>query len=69
MNPAILKPTFKSGRSSVMIWASIIYWFKGPMTILNEGRMSGSRYSIHIIVLLWFLSINEKTSLGILLWY
>ena len=39
-----LKPTFKSGRSSVMMWGSIIYGFKGPMTILDAGRMNGSKY-------------------------
>ena len=45
-----LKPTFKSGRSSVMIWGSIIYGFKGPMTILNEGRMSGSKYITMVLM-------------------
>ena len=40
----ILKPTFKSGRSSVMMWGSIIYRFIGPMSILNEGRITVTKY-------------------------
>ena len=49
-NSQYLKPTFKSGRSSVMIWGSIIYGFKGPMTILNEGRMNGSKYITMVLM-------------------
>jgi transposase len=38
-----LKPTFKSGRTSVGIWSSIFKNMKGPL-ILIEGRMTGQQY-------------------------
>lgn len=42
--PSCLLPTFKSGRSSVMIWGSIAYGKKGPMVILPGESMNGPNY-------------------------
>lgn len=40
-----LKPTFKSGRSSVGVWGCISSNFKGPLVILRQGeRMNQHRY-------------------------
>ena len=42
MESRYLKPTFKSGRSTVGIWASIRLGEKGPMLVLNKGRRMNS---------------------------
>lgn len=39
-----LQPTFKSGRTSVMIWGCISHNHKGPMIILPESSMKGPDY-------------------------
>jgi hypothetical protein len=40
-----LKPTFKSGRSSVGIWGCISLFKKGPLVVLaKEARMNSKRY-------------------------
>jgi DDE superfamily endonuclease/Transposase len=45
-----LKPTFKSGRSSVGIWGSISLSKKGPLVILAKGaRMNSRRYIQEIL--------------------
>ncbi|KAH8145963.1 uncharacterized protein LAJ45_10105 [Morchella importuna] len=44
-----LLPTFKSGRTSVMIWASIQLGNKGPMVILPTGGLGGKQY-VELIV-------------------
>jgi hypothetical protein len=38
-----LKPTFKSGRTSVGIWSFIFQDIKGPL-VLIDGRMNGQQY-------------------------
>lgn len=39
-----LQPTFKSGRTSVMIWGCMMYGQKGPIVILPESSMNGPNY-------------------------
>ena len=39
-----LAPTFKSGRSSVMIWGCIAYGKKGPLVFIPKDRRSGVDY-------------------------
>ena len=45
MESRYLKPTFKSGRSSVGIWGAIVLGLKGPVHFLEkEGRMNSDIY-------------------------
>jgi hypothetical protein len=46
---ACLKPTFKSGRTSVMFWGAIGYDMRGPCAILNNGRMTGVKYRDEVL--------------------
>jgi hypothetical protein len=39
-----LAPTFKSGRSSVMIWSCIAYDWKGPLVFIPKDRRTGADY-------------------------
>jgi hypothetical protein len=39
-----LVPTFKSGRTSVMVWGCIAYDRKGPLVVLPAGQHSGADY-------------------------
>ena len=45
MESRYLKPTFKSGRSSVGIWGAIVLGLKGPVHFLEKkGRMNSDIY-------------------------
>ena len=50
MEARYLKPTFKSGRSSVGVWASIKLRKKGPMKVLTKGRTMNSDIYIEEIL-------------------
>lgn len=44
-----LLPSFKSGRTSIMIWGSIQLGHKGPMVILPRGGLKGKEYVKFVI--------------------
>ena len=45
MESRYLKPTFKSGRSSIGIWGAIVLGLKGPVHFLEKkGRMNSDIY-------------------------
>ena len=45
-----LKPTFKSGRSTIGIWAAITLSIKGPMLVLTRGRRMNSEIYIEEVL-------------------
>lgn len=44
-----LVPTFKSGRSSVMVWGAIAYNWKGPLVIIPKDQRKGEDYARNIL--------------------
>jgi len=44
-----LAPTFKSGRTSVMVWACIAHNYKGPLVFLPKGRGTGVGYVENVL--------------------
>ena len=50
MEAKYLKPTFKSGRSTIGVWESIILDTKGPMHVLIKGRRMNSDIYINEIL-------------------
>jgi hypothetical protein len=46
---ACLKPTFKSGRTSVMFWGAIGYDMRGPCAVLDTGRITGIKYRDEVL--------------------
>lgn len=50
MEPRYLKPTFKSGRSTIGIWGAITLGLKGPVHFLQkEGRMNSDIYCDQVL--------------------
>ena len=70
MESRYLKPTFKSGRSTVGIWASIRLGEKGPMLVLNKGRRMNSDIYIDEVLRPLGLSFYEAclTRRGLTIW-
>ncbi len=42
--PQCLRPTFKSGRKSVMVWGCFLRGNLGPLVILSRGSINGKNY-------------------------
>ena len=64
--PDCLEPTFKSGRSSVMVWGSIAYNKKGPLIILPKGKLSSAEYVDFILskpLLDFYMDLSEERGL------
>ena len=70
MESRYLKPTFKSGRSTVGVWASIRLGEKGPMLVLNKGRRMNSDIYIDEVLRPLGLSFYEAclTRRGLTIW-
>jgi transposase len=61
-------PTFKSGRSSLMIWACIAYNYKGPMVILPKGERKGEHYVQNVLEpVFWDFYMDMTEKLGVVL--
>ena len=61
-----LVPTFKSGRSSIMIWGCISYGMRGPLVRMPPHRRNGIGYVQLILAgLLWDHYIERYEELGV----
>lgn len=50
MLPQHLKPSFKSGRSTLSVWGAISYQHKGPLFVIPKGqRMNGEFYRNNVL--------------------
>lgn len=70
MEVRYLKPTFKSGRSTIGIWASITLDEKGPMLVLTRGsRMNSDIYIGEVLRLLGLPFYEECVAKrGLMIW-
>ena len=65
-DPKCLLPTFKSGRSSVMIWGCIAYNCKGPLVFIPKDERTGADYVRRILGgALWdfYMELSEERGL------
>ena len=53
-NVGNLKPSFKSGRTTVGVWGVIVGGKMGPLYVMKEGRMNMIRYTNEVLEPLFF---------------
>lgn len=65
-----LAPTFKSGRISVMVWGCFVGPIKGPLVIIESGRMNSLDYMelLSDNLVLWLLTHDGKGIFGDATW-